>query len=208
MRVFKSTFPTPITRGKYSTENVRGNFKMIKKVKSLSRFIQSKEKIKKYDTVIINLSSSRRNYPDEIGGNPLCSHSQTKNQACTSCGAFVGYIGYEENPIKFYLHLNFIVNLFEAETVYVIHNKLHPLDFKQYSMITKSKIKYHRSVVFANGSIVNVYSKLPKKEKYSHINKTYFQFLISLRNIGSVFWVNPNNEEKQLRSDFMVFEEK
>lgn len=173
-------------------------------VRKLPNFLEFiKEKHSSYDTVIINLDKKLRSGVDTYGGNILCKHTEVNGSTCTKCSAFIGIFGYEEISLTSYTHINLICSSINAENIFVIHEKVIPIDYKIYSQLNKKSVKYHRQVLFIKDKIVNVYSRTYKKDQYSFINKTYLNWLLSLRNMSNILWVNPTKEESNLKCNFI-----
>lgn len=173
-------------------------------VRELPNFLSLiKEKQSDYDTVIINLDKKLRTGLDIYGGNFFCKHLEVKHSSCIKCGAFVGFFGHEDASLMSYTHINLICSSIDAENIFVIHERVIPVDYKIYSQLDKKSVKYHRQVLFMKDKIVNIYSKTYKKDQYSFINKNYLDWIISLKSTGQILWVNPTKEESTLGCNFI-----
>lgn len=161
-------------------------------------------KFEGHKVLILNLNPSTRITNDIIGGNPLCSHSSVKKNMCTKCGAFVGHIGSESNPLSTYYHVNLLVKKLNPELAIIISDRLIPVDFKSTSQIMNSVHNHKRSVVFCNNAILNIFSLKDRiSDDYVFYKGNYINYILSIRKMSDVLWANPNSSETSLNCSFI-----
>lgn len=127
------------------------------------------------NNIVINLAHNTNRAVDIITkGSDVCAHLKVEKSICQTCGAFIGHLGHEPDPLLFYKHVNLLVNKVRADNVYVISSRPYPEDYKL-PLFGMSVPSYNNYTQVRTYTIYNKVSPNPKsKERVSAFYITQF----------------------------------
>jgi hypothetical protein len=151
------------------------------------------------NNIVLNLAYNTNRTLDIIkAGSDVCAHIRTEKSICRTCGAFMGHLGYEPDPLLFYKHVNLLVNSVTADNVYVISHRPYPEDY----ILQVFGMKVHGYRGYNHIRTYSIYNKVSPDPK-SKIPVSVFyitQFTKSVENL----WASKCILSKKLKlTDFL-----
>lgn len=114
--------------------------------------------------VIVDLWRDDFRIPDIISKSRFCIHSLVKDDKCVRCGSFVGFFGFESDPILYFNHINLLANSLPlTKDLYIISKRYYPPDYKR---------PYFEGVV--TGGLMRYATTYIIRERSSDTGRTFF----------------------------------
>lgn len=139
----------------------------------------------RHKNVVINLWSDKHRSRDIVGGiQVMCGHMFVSSHRCDSCGAYIGFMGTEHDPLTYYKHIDLLSNSFtNSDNVYVVTDRPYPEDYQlpsfNMNLIDYKAFKYKR--------VYTLYSKVNSGKRGTN---TKARYVIHYTNDPAFLWKN------------------
>ncbi len=140
----------------------------------------------RHKNVIINLWSDSNRELDIIGGSDNCIHLLNKGKSnCNRCGAFMGILGKERDPLLYYKHLDLLSQSFtNSDNVFILTSRPFPEDY----ILPVFGMAKHNYKDFKYRKVYTLYNKV-NPSIHSPV-KTKVSYVIHYTNEESYLWKN------------------